>query len=227
MIVPIEIWDLPVAGKLLQEWRHDASFATHLVAALEQLQCSRRFTHVFVTGGGVDDTVEHALAAAFALTSARDPFTAARAGAARHPDAMCVDVGQSSLKLARGERTWRVERDLARAPLRDATPLADREVARASTIAFLGEHLAGAPRIILGLPCELVDGVPRSCSYCFRDPDRELVPALAAIAGAPLEVVNDAELAALAARADPRVPHDATVLVLTIGFGVGGAVLVR
>jgi predicted NBD/HSP70 family sugar kinase len=77
---------------------------------------------------------------------------------------------------------------------------------------------------VLGLPCELDDaGLPRSCTYCWPDPDPHLIPDLARLANRSIEVANDAELAACAAA--PMVPRDRTTLVLTVGFGVGGALL--
>jgi hypothetical protein len=220
-VIPLAVWDLPVAGKLLQEWRHDTSFPARLATAIADLHAATPFAHVFLCGGAADATLAAALP--FPVTLATDPFAAARAGAAAR-SALCADVGQTSLKLAHGDRVWRIPRDLARAPLRDDTPLAARDAARASTIAFLREHLAvAADRIVLGLPCEVdANGIPRSCTYCFRDPDPELVPTLTDL---PCEVANDAELAALAALADPRVPGGTATLVLTIGFGVGGALI--
>ena len=223
-IFPIEVWNLPVDGRLLQEWRHDTSFPVRLATAIDKLHAAlaTRFSHVVLCGGGANAALASALGVP--VTLATDLFAAARAGAGFR-SALCADVGQTSIKLAHGDRVWRVPRDFARAPLRDETPVHAREAARASTIRFLAEQLAGAERIVLGLPCEVdARGIPRSCTYCFRDPDPELVSALGTT---PIEVANDAELAALAARTDPRVPRDAITLVLTIGFGVGGALLVR
>lgn len=223
-IVPLEVWDLPVAGKLLQEWRRDPSFAEKLAVVVRSLRDSYPLAHVHLVGGGVDDAIVAAMP--LPATDDRDPFAAARAGARYRPGALCADVGQTAIKLVHGERAWRIERDFTRAPFRDYVSFANREQARASTIALLAEVVPPHPSIVLGLPCELDPaGIPRSCTYCFRDPDPELLVELATRLGASIEVVNDAELAALAARADPRVPRDTTTLVLTIGFGVGGALL--
>ncbi|HEV7559001.1 MAG TPA: hypothetical protein VGO00_26190, partial [Kofleriaceae bacterium] len=59
-----------------------------------------------------------------------------------------------------------------------------------------------------------------SCTYCWRDPDPDLVPELERASGATIQIINDAVLAAHAA---PRRPG--TTLVLTIGFGVGAALV--
>jgi len=206
-IVPVEIWDLPSAGRLLQERRAEADFPQRLAAALVAWTPPVAFARVHVMGGAATRVIAEALP--WPTTIDDDPFTAARA------HAPCADVGQTGVKLATRDRAWRVERDLARAPLRDGA--ADREACRASTIAWLRDVLAvlDGP-ITLGLPCELVGGVPRSCSYAFRDPD----PMLVAELGVPvLDVVNDAVLAARASGAPVGT------LVLTIGFGVGGALV--
>jgi predicted NBD/HSP70 family sugar kinase len=60
--------------------------------------------------------------------------------------------------------------------------------------------------------------------------DRTLLPDALAMAGLPdlpLFVLNDAELAAFSARADPRLAQYRKVLVLTLGFGLGAALICR
>ncbi len=232
-IVAIEVWDLAVGGRLLQEWRDDAAFVERVADAVvavtrappvawspEARALAPAIARVHLVGGAADDAACAAIAArGLPCTRSRDPFAAARAAAVE--GVLGVDVGQTGIKLALGDRVWRVARDHARAPLRDG--VADREAARASTIAFLAETIAGhAPRAVVGLPCELpADGIPRSCSYAWRDPDPTLVAELAAAAGTELTVLNDAVLAAIAARAELTGP----ALVLTLGFGVGGALV--
>jgi hypothetical protein len=235
-VLALEVWDLPVAGKLLQEWRDDPSFARYLASAVRALIASppaaftplargaaSRIAHVHLIGGAVDD----AMCAALHLpcSSTRDPFAAARAGTALLPGAACADIGQTAIKLVDGAHARSVPRDRAHAPPRDSVPL-PRDRARASTIRWLASLLGalGAPQVVVGLPCELTgDGIPRSCSYCWPDPDPALVPELEQISGKALAILNDAELAAVAAA--PHVPDDVVTLVLTIGFGVGGALL--
>ena len=50
---------------------------------------------------------------------------------------------------------------------------------------------------------------------------------LAGLAGLSLFVLNDAELAALSARLDSRLAGFRKVLVLTLGFGIGAALIHR
>jgi hypothetical protein len=233
-ITAVELWDVATSGKLLQEWRDDPAFAVHLAAVVEQVrvdppavwsaaarEAAGRIAHVHFVGGGVTD--ETVAAIALPATRSRDPFAAARAGARR--GAVCADLGQTGIKLVHGERAWRVERDLARAPMRDDTPIAERGRARTTTIEFIAAVLGRpASQITLALPCELDEvGRPRSCSYCWSDPDPHLIGELEAATGCAIDYLNDAELAALAAQ--PELPANVTTLVLTIGFAVGGAIV--
>lgn len=241
-IEPIEVWDRPVRGRPLQWWRESPTFAEDLASVAIGLRdappaafrpaaraIARTIGRVHLVGGAADAPLAQAIAArGLPCTLTSDPFAAARAGASRAPGLRCVDVGQTAIKLVEGERVWRVARDLVRAPLRDTVPLAELEGARASTLAFLAEAIASgesAPRrILLGLPCERTDeGLPRGCTYAWRDPDAELIPSLEARTGAAIALANDAELGALAAAL--VLPPGPTALVLTIGFSVGGALL--
>lgn len=243
LVIPLEVWDLPVAGRLLQGWRSDPAFDVRLAAVARSIReappstfsararaAAAEIAHVHLVGGGATDATSATITAHCGLSCTRsaEPFAPARAGATLRPDALCADVGQTAIKLVHRDREWRVERDLVRAPMRDDVPDDQRASARASTVQFLGMLLASnhATRIVLALPCELDEaGVPRSCTYCWRDPDPDLVPELVRMVGCSIEIVNDAELAALAATAHGLVPRDRTTLVLTVGFGVGAALL--
>jgi len=259
-VLAVEVWDLPVGGKLLQEWRADPSFAQRLATVVRAIRddppttfsaeartAASRIARVHLVGGAVDDALCDAIAEHLPCTSTRDPFAAARAGTTLVPGAACADVGQSAIKLVDGEtpangategrrdsidgpRTRRVERDRSLAPPRDSIagswlPTLPRGLVRTSTVRWLASLLAElrAAHIVVGLPCELVAGVPRSCSYCWPDPDPALVSDLARYSGKTLSVLNDAELGAVVAM-QAGAPPD--TLVLTIGFGVGGALIV-
>ena len=236
-ITPVEVWDLVVGGRMLQAWRADAGFPARVAEMVWMIReappatwspqaraLARTIDRVHVAGGGADAAIADAIATRIPCSRSTDPYAAART-ASRLPGpspALGVDLGQTGIKLALADRTWRVERDFARAPFRDDVPLADRDRARASTIAWIADALASAGTFghaVIGLPCELdADGHPRSCTYAWRDPDPSFIPEL----GLPsVAIANDAELAALAVHADPR----SITLVLTIGFGVGGALL--
>jgi hypothetical protein len=255
-VTPIEVWDLPVQDQPLQVHRFSKAFPDLLARSVaelrtrppgswpeairERVQCA---SHVYLAGGAAADvTFRHALLEqGLDVTVADDPvFAAARAGSVlMGGDAsLCMDVGQTSLKFARRGEAWSVPRDFAQAPLRDETPVSARKAARQSTIRFLASSLAssatgaeasGHEDIVVALPCEFTaDGAPRGCSYCWEDPDPRLLSELAAtLHPKSLRALNDAELAAVAADSDPRLPRSGAVLVLTIGHGVGGALLDR
>jgi len=216
-ITGVELWDFVVGGKLLQEWRHDTSFPVRVAEAVTAAFPAVDAVHL--AGGGASHAIEAAIAErGLRCTRSDDPFAPARAGAAIA--GTCADIGQTSIKLVAGEASRRLPRDFARAPLRDHVPLERREAARTSTIAAIAEVLRGTSTVLVGLPCEIVGGIPRSCTYCWRDPDPDLVHALEQASGATIRIVNDAVLAAHAA---PR--RAGTTLVVTIGFGVGAALV--
>ena len=85
--------------------------------------------------------------------------------------------------------------------------------------------------IVLALPCELnADALPGGSSYIGMAGDADLVRD--AIRGADLPQVdvlllNDAELAALSAACDESFTLPPRTLVMTLGFGVGAALLAR
>lgn len=169
---------------------------------------------------------------------ADDPTAFAERGARAlvpEADALAViDLGQSRLKLSVGGRRFEHERPWERLPLYDASPACEPARARTALRAWVGEALAAASAItgsdpdavVLALPCELPAApIPGSSSYPGLQGDRAFVPDVLATAGwhpARVLVLNDAELAAAAAGLDPRT-RDLLTLVLTLGFGVGGA----
>jgi hypothetical protein len=251
-VTPIEVWDLPVDGEPLQSWRAHPSFPGRLARVVRGVvhepparwgararALADRVRDVYLLGGGAaaPGAVEAITSAGFRCTVAEDPiFAAARAGLSLVPGGtFCADIGQTAVKLVAHGRAWQVARPLDRAPLREEVPVENRARARRSTVGFLAEALATAEpvdgRAVLALPCEISDdGALAGCTYCWDSPDGALIGDLAREAGLSpgrVLVMNDAELAAVAADRDPRLPRAAVVLVLTLGFGVGGALLER
>ncbi len=85
---------------------------------------------------------------------------------------------------------------------------------------------AAPEAIVLALPCELSpEGALGTCSYPWRAGDAIVSEMLAAagLATVPTILINDAELAAVGVAEQMSV--DAPTLVLTVGFGLGGALL--
>jgi hypothetical protein len=245
-IVPLELWDLIVDGAPLYRAERDRSFGATLARGVETL-CSgaaasesgarfpdacRTIRRVVLAGGA---------AAELAWTSARIPaFEApdgefcgergglsilARAGAR----GLVVDLGQSRLKVSSGAARRVYPRDL------EAIPVSGRPVdgtGREALVAFVAGALLEASAglrpeaLVLALPCEISpEGVLGTCTYPWT-PGDSIVTEILARAGlgeVPGFLLNDAELAAVGVAA--REPAAGTTLVLTLGFGVGGALV--
>jgi hypothetical protein len=149
------------------------------------------------------------------------------------------DLGKSQLKLAAPERRWTFPRDWERLRPADDVPTVEIPTQRRRLREFIAFKLQIAmaeygerPRaLVFALPTKLAgDGTPHTSNYPGMRGDRTLLPDALAMAGLPdlpLFVLNDAELAAFSARADPRLAQYRKVLVLTLGFGLGAALICR
>jgi hypothetical protein len=154
---------------------------------------------------------------------------------------LIVDVGQTAVKLMFAERRGLVRRDWqalpavdSRAKLLPSQRGVQRQLLRSFVAGAVRSFLQREPGIrpdvvVLGLPCELDDlGVPGPCSYAGLEHDGEFAAAVLAEAGlaeVPCLILNDAELAAVSARARWAELLPPRTLVLTLGFGVGAALL--
>lgn len=201
---------------------------------------TRELGALWLAGGRASTIDPVTLGAALGLPVwlADEPTTfAERGGRALVPDAAAlavIDLGQRRLKLSVGGKRFEHERPWDRLPLRETSPSVDPARARAALHAWVGAALAGAASstntapdaVVLALPCELPDApIPGSSSYPGLLGDTTFVASILAAAGwhpARVLVLNDAELAAVAAGLDARA-HGTLTLVLTLGFGVGGA----
>ncbi|MEP7124688.1 MAG: hypothetical protein ABJE95_27415 [Byssovorax sp.] len=247
----LEIWDLEVRGDTLFAARDEPDFAARLAEGIDAIrrgeaqtrsritlpEACRAIDAIFAGGGGVTGAIEAALRA-IGLPFHRGDAFAGEAGGLDLLDAigsrsgLVVDVGQSAIKIsARGGRV-RIDRDFQRLPV--TRPLGDRGDPRDPFRDFVAASVAAAMRdfgeadaLVLALPAELDDdGRPEGSSYPGLQGDRELAAEVlkrAGIPGARAILLNDAELCALSARR--VVPARSTALVLTIGFGIGGALL--
>lgn len=250
-VIPLEIWDLEVRGVTLFAARQEPDFAARLIEGVESIRRGdartqsgftlpdpcRHIDALFAGGGGLVGPIEAALRASDLPFYSAGAF-AGEAGGLDLLDTigaragLVVDVGQSAIKISARSFRRRFPRDLTRLPL--ARPLGYRGEPREPFRSFVAEALLLAMRevseadaIVLALPAELDDaGCPEGSSYPGLQGDGDLVAAVLARAGIPgarAVLLNDAELAALSAKL--VVPAEATALVLTIGFGIGGALL--
>jgi predicted NBD/HSP70 family sugar kinase len=242
-VVPLELWDVVVDGVPL--YRHPPAAqgraTAQAVLALREGSACRRlgqrlpaaaFSQVHVGGGGdVDAVVAALLAVGVHAVAVDDPVAIAVVGGfalARDAgvlDPIVVDVGQTSLKWfslsARGRQM--------RPHLPDRAA-AVRWLASALTSAISAsvevQKQWSCRSVVLALPAEVSDDLAvADCSYPWADGDRLLVHDVIGAAGlaVPTVVLNDAELAAVSVQ-QQRPPCPA--LVLTVGTGVGAALVV-
>jgi hypothetical protein len=222
-----------------------------LAGALAELVPRHAVDAVWLSGGlasleGFGPMLEEALALPFPVYVAEDPrFAPVRAGlrmleSPRHARPVALDVGQTSIKCA-SRRALRVfERDTTALPPRFiGTPRPEDGHHVTAAVRFIAEALrtfvAQRPpdALCLALPCPLDEAlVPGGCTYGWEG-HAPLVADILQAAGLPgpdggggtVLVLNDAELAAEAARGDARLADSGRVLCLTLGFGPGGALL--
>jgi hypothetical protein len=142
-------------------------------------------------------------------------FCGEAGGLALAPGACVVDVGQTGVKVSFEGRRAVHER-------------AGRSIEELLRVALAGVR-GRPPAVVIGLPCHLdAAGLPGPSTYAGLERRPEVVDDAVAAAGwrdVPVWVINDAELAALSARQSPEVRAGERTLVVTVGFGVGGAVL--
>lgn len=209
-----------------------------------------QFPSLYITGGGAPAVAAALAEGPWRLLVGRDPEQACAPGghsilAAAGLRGWVLDLGQSALKIstAPAESGLRMfPRAVDVLPVRDdalhqsaAWVESQRRALRAFLAAGLRSALesAAAPPagLVVALPSRLDDaGVPEGSSYIGMAGDVTLVADALHVAGlaeTPAWVLNDAELAAATARLDSRLPPpgQGAVLVLTLGFGLGAALL--
>lgn len=150
-----------------------------------------------------------------------------------------ADLGKSQLKLSAPCRRWVFARDWTRLPqacevLPAQVPAQRRRLREFIALSLQTAMVESGQRpqaLVFAFPTRLdIDGTPGNTNYAGLPGDRALLPAALALAGLshlPLFVLNDAELAALNARTDGRLRGFRKVLVLTLGFGIGAAMIHR
>ena len=253
-IFPLELWDLEVGDGILWDYMNSPRFGCILKSALIEVwngtaktrsegvipDIAKHFAGVYLSGGGSAATGDALLGGPWkTVQKGVDQNFAGEAGAMallseQGLRGWMLDLGQSTLKVSfNGQRrTW--QRDLNRLPIRGGldTPLVEqRGELRRFLAEAIGECVALSGKlpaaILCGLPSRLDDaGVPEGSSYIGMKGDVTLLIDAFAAAGlhsTQILVLNDAELAAVSARLDPHV-HPGT-LVLTIGFGIGAALV--
>jgi hypothetical protein len=204
------------------------------------------FEAVYLTGGRVEEEAlrrELSQCTSPVLFGEKSVFSAADGGfevlRAHGLSGWVADLGKSQLKLVTPGRQWTFPRDWTRLRVAgDVSP--DHEPAQrrrlrefiALKLQFAIAQCGHRPQaMVFALPVKLDDdGTPHGSNYAGMRGDHTLLPdalEMAGLAGLPLFVLNDAELAALSALADARLAGFRKVLVLTLGFGIGAALIDR
>ena len=150
-----------------------------------------------------------------------------------------LDLGQSQLKLATADQLWTFPRDFTRLRSKLFVSAAEVPAQRRRLREFIALKLQLAlaetrerpQAIVFALPASLAaDGTPGTGDYAGMKHDRALLPdalALAGLSDIPLLMLNDAELAAFGARSHAKLVSFRKILVLTLGFGIGVALICR
>lgn len=149
------------------------------------------------------------------------------------------DLGQTSFKVCTAGKAQVYSREHSALPVRTENSEEEireqRSEIRAWLYAALGHfrRLAARPpdAMFFALPSRLDDaGVPEGSSYIGMAGDATLVPDVLELTQLCPDLVltaNDAELAALEVASHRELDRAKKVLVLTIGFGVGAALVCR
>ena len=252
-IQPLEIWDaLTPAGTLWESMDHP-DFAIHLGDVLNQLLTGTAhsradgaltqvdFDQIWLSGGRLlcSETVRSLSSLpreTFVAMDARFPGIAAATKIlpGSVDTTLCVDVGQTSIKMTLAEYRMVVSRNFDEFPIRqhgNDTPSLSKQhrflqwlVKSIQTLAVPSDKNF---KLLLSLPCEIADdGTLGGSSYIgvigCTDTAAVLTQHLSVNS---VHLLNDAELAAWAAMADTRVPASGNTLVLTLGFSVGAALI--
>ena len=215
---PLEVWDLLVDGVPLP-YRLTADLVSRALDMLREgtartasgadLSAARDFGALYVGGGGAWPW----LVPEGARRIAGGAFWSERGGRAllRTPRWLVVDLGQTSVKVSWPGRRVRLPRG--------------RRSARELLVQAFA--LAAADAVCVSIPAAILpDGTPGPSTYA--DLCGDLVARCLRQAGlghARRMVVNDAVLAAQSVRLDPTFDPAVRTLVLTLGFGVGAAVI--
>lgn len=150
---------------------------------------------------------------------------------------LILDLGQTAIKVMLAGKRVRYERDLAALPIAPAPAHGVQQleqlkafVRRAIQASCAGHADERIPAdMVIALPCEIApDGTPGGSSYGGLKGSKHFIPELLTdlVPGAwRVSLLNDAELAAHSMRLKRPVRDGQTALVLTVGFGVGAALV--
>ena len=201
-----------------------------------------QFDSIFVSGGGISGSRAEVRLQELPVPViiANDPVFGATPGgmqllAENGLSGLVVDIGQSQIKVSCESASKTFKRDFGMLPVYSDELEPAKPIYRESLCSYIADSIGsfGIPKkpegMVLALPCALdSSGSPGSCSYPGLENHPAIINDVCARAGiltGTVFTLNDAELTAYSASCDKRLSGFNTTLVLTIGFGVGCAVL--
>lgn len=259
-VIPLELWDLLVDGRVLWEQMSNGAFPDLLRRMLHLLRRGQGetrssgrvpeiiagFDSLFLAGGRAGEPSVRVAAESLGMPTIISPTPDYPGKSEGHrilgelavTGGWLSDLGQTSFKICTLAEQRQYPRDFERLPVRTdgfAGPVHEqRRQLRSWVAASLRSFLDAAEppeALLFALPSRLDDqGVPEGSSYIGMAGDSGLINDVmqeAALSPQRVLVLNDAELAALDAVAEPRLANCEKTLVLTLGFGVGAALVVR
>jgi hypothetical protein len=149
---------------------------------------------------------------------------------------LVVDIGQTQIKISTDHKLHTYQRDLKLLPIRDDEDTAHHKEQLQNFYRFVGSSIAESVQlihkpegIVLALPCWIgSDCSLGGSSYAGMKGNSELIEQIlnhAELDNIKVILLNDAELTCYTALSDKRLDGFKKVLVVTLGFGVGAAVL--
>ncbi len=251
-----ELWELLGAPRVEADRRAgvpEAQLAEQLfpalTSALEQLVHRHAVDAVWLSGGlaglegfevGVAKATSKLGCPVYVSESPRFAPVHAGLGLVEARTPLVLDVGQTSIKCASPGAQHVFERDLNQLPrlfIGMPRPTDGHHIVVA--VRFIANALRTCARdlgdltvegLCLALPCPLDEAlVPGGCTYGWEGHASlvaDILEEAALPGGGTVLVLNDAELAAEAARMELRKHKHRRILCLTLGFGPGGALLI-
>jgi hypothetical protein len=145
---------------------------------------------------------------------------------------LVCDLGQTALKIRAGDRRWRFPRNfnfVSPGTKHEEGRSALRRWVTGKIVAALSYCNRSPDAVFFALPCRVnVAGVPGPCSYAGMADDSNFVPDVlvsSVLPGTPIWCANDAEAAAMGVLLFPSIVAHESVLVLTLGFSLGAALI--
>lgn len=206
-------------------------------------ESSSDFDSIFIAGGDAQSPalIQTLSTMGVPIIASRDPLFSGECGGEsilkdNGLEGVIVDVGQTQIKISINGRRSLFRRDLDKLPIRDKEQqLLDLKNASSlqdfvsqSIIQSIGNKNSPAA-LVLALPCWIsAKGKLGGSSYIGMRDNKVLVDEIvkfSSLNDSPIFLLNDAELTAHSAISNKKVSRYKRTIIITLGFGVGAAIL--